>query len=72
MPVRHQDQTRRARRPVPAPGRADVPGVVVLLTGDEELASAVARLAAAAGADLRRTGATDGDEVRLRNAVASG
>ncbi|PRY16086.1 septum site-determining protein Ssd [Kineococcus rhizosphaerae] len=65
MPVRHQDQTRRARRPVPAPGRADAPGVVVLLTGDEELATAVTRLAAAAGCVLRRTGATDGDEVRL-------
>lgn len=39
----------------PGPSTADAPGTVLLLTDDEELAAAVARLAAATGCVLRRS-----------------
>ncbi|MEZ0492419.1 septum site-determining protein Ssd [Kineococcus sp. TBRC 1896] len=52
---------RRGAAPVPPTGRA------VLLTGDEDLAAALARLAAAAGAPLHRAGPGDppADDVAL-------
>ncbi|WP_432561540.1 septum site-determining protein Ssd [Kineococcus sp. SYSU DK003] len=77
MPVRHQTRPRRPRRLIPlapttsgsGPAGANAPGTVLLLTDDEELAAAVARLAAAAGCVLQR-GCAPGQEPRHRLVLA--
>jgi secretion/DNA translocation related CpaE-like protein len=58
-PARHPDRPRSASH---RPGSTPAQGTVVLVTGDEELAAALVRLAAAAGSPLHRDGPGPADQ----------